>query len=285
MQRTRNTYSNSIVNGVICGVLFLTVVTFAAGDEQDSDDEWADYTFRPGDTVYSLSRDYGISPDDILEYNGITDAGRIAEGETIVLPGVREIQSGETLYGLSRRYDVPLSELLSANEMDEDETVFVGDRVVIPGITIEQNSESASADAEEDEAADDDDRERSNGGDGDNSDSDLRWPHDGSRSDRSGRVPGVSIRASEGDSVRAVADGRVTFVGPYAGFGTVVIVEAVNGYIYVYGGHEEVEVRVGRQIKRGEVLGTVGTVDSRHEVHFSVWNDDAPVDPQDAPRG
>ena len=45
------------------------------------------------------------------------------------------------------------------------------------------------------------------------------------------------------------------------------------------------EVSVGEQVERGAPLGTVGTVESEYEVHFSVWQDDSPVDPEDAPRG
>ncbi len=293
MQRTGETYTNSIVTGVVIGVLLLLILPLAAGAEDA--DEWATYTFRSGDTVYSLARRYGISPNEILEYNGIEDPGRIAKGQTIRLPGVREISRGDTLYGLSRRYGVSLSDLLEANELDEDDTVFIGDTVVIPGTHTGSGSVTGSAVASNhsDTAGDSDSVDDADSAStvssaerpGGNAEKAPEWPHDGDRSQRDGRVPGVRIRASEGDPVLAVSEGRVTFVGPYAGFGTVVIVEAANGYVYVYGGHSDVEVSVGEQVERGRPLGTVGRIDSKHEVHFSVWHDDAPVDPEDAPRG
>jgi len=94
----------------------------------------------------------------------------------------------------------------------------------------------------------------------------------------------VTIDATVGDPVRAVASGTVTFVGPYAGFGEVVIIESPTGYIYVCGGNDELHVEVGETVDRGSVLGRVGIAGSSSEVHFSVWHDDNPVDPENAPR-
>ncbi len=294
MHRTGRTDRNSILTGLAFGTLLMLALSAGAGAEEHSEEDWKTHTFRSGDTVYSLARKYGISADDVLEYNSIADPGRIAEGQEIALPGVREIRRGDTMFALSRRYGVSLSALLEANDMEENEPLFVGDTVVIPGSHVDgskavaigeaKDTDENGANADGRESTERDTaaaREEATG----NAGASPRWPHEGERSERDGRVPGVRIRASAGDQVRAVSAGRVTFVGPYAGFGTVVIVEAPNGYVYVYGGHREVEVSVGEQVERGAPLGTVGTVESEYEVHFSVWQDDSPVDPEDAPRG
>lgn len=283
------------------------------------DAQWVTHTLRPGDTVYGLSRTYSIPVSVILEFNRIEDPSRLREGSELVLPGVYEIERGDTLYSLSRAYDVPLSELLDHNGLDEGETLRVGQIISVPGVrdnTDPHNTGDGLEVADSDET-DEDDEDESDGSSDDSdsqqltasregddsadesedsetendseSDSDgneqPEWPHDGERTERGGRVPGVSIEAAAGDQVRAVAAGSVTFVGPYAGFGEVVIVESPSGYVYVYGGNSELHVEVGETVERGTVLGNVGTIGSSSRVHFSVWQNDAPVDPENAPRG
>ncbi|MFW6368415.1 MAG: murein hydrolase activator EnvC family protein, partial [Spirochaetota bacterium] len=147
----------------------------------------------------------------------------------------------------------------------------------------EDSEELTDSSGDRSSGQDDDEREDDSSSAG-GEHSTLVWPHDGQRSERGGRVPGVRIDAAVGDQVRAVASGTVTFVGPYAGFGEVVIVESPTGYVYVYGGNDELHVEAGETVDRGTVLGEVGSVGSSSEVHFSVWHDDNPVDPENAPR-
>jgi murein DD-endopeptidase MepM/ murein hydrolase activator NlpD len=66
---------------------------------------------------------------------------------------------------------------------------------------------------------------------------------------------GVDLRADEGASVLAAADGTVTYAGPVAGRGVVVVVHP-DGVSTEY---EPVHplVRVGRAVRRGAVIATV----------------------------
>lgn len=246
----------------------------------ESESPWITHTIRAGETIYSISRTYSVSPSDVLRFNRIVDASAVPEGKEIIIPGVVSIARGDTVYGLSRRFDVSLSELLEANDLDESATVRVGDRIRIPGTHVEEHVAEG-----ESESGDDGEAKGSASADATANAGDApKWPHEGSRRPRNGRVPGIAIKASAGDEIRAIASGRVSFVGPYAGFGTVVIVEAPSGYVYVYGGHGEVEVQPGDAVERGSVLGLVGRSGSETQVHFSVWRDDTPVDPETAPR-
>jgi murein DD-endopeptidase MepM/ murein hydrolase activator NlpD len=47
------------------------------------------HVMRPGETIYRLSRYYGVSPDDIVRANDIADVSDVPIGARIVIPGTR----------------------------------------------------------------------------------------------------------------------------------------------------------------------------------------------------
>ena len=83
-----------------------------------------------------------------------------------------------------------------------------------------------------------------------------------------------------------VADGDVMWTGPYRGFGQVVLIDS-GGYIYLYGGNEDLFVNVGQSISAGSRIGRLGAASpggSQREMYFSVFREGVPVAPEDAPR-
>jgi len=76
-----------------------------------------------------------------------------------------------------------------------------------------------------------------------------------------------------GDPVYAVADGLVLFAGwPSDGWGNVVVLlhELPDGRMIetFYGHLKNIKVPVGKQLRRGEVLGTVGNANGRYLAHL-----------------
>lgn len=76
-----------------------------------------------------------------------------------------------------------------------------------------------------------------------------------------------------GDPVFAVADGKVIYAGtPSSGWGNLVMLlhEREDGTILesVYGHLDSIRVPVGGQIRRGEVLGTIGSAEGRYLAHL-----------------
>jgi septal ring factor EnvC (AmiA/AmiB activator) len=64
------------------------------------------------------------------------------------------------------------------------------------------------------------------------------------------------------------------------------IVQAPNGYIYVYGGHESLTVREGDRVAPGTEMGRLGIdpITQRPQLFFRVYLNNIPVDPARAPR-
>jgi septal ring factor EnvC (AmiA/AmiB activator) len=120
---------------------------------------------------------------------------------------------------------------------------------------------------------------------------DLPWPVTGdvrsafgrSRTSRFGTAiqrNGVLIAAAEGDTVRAVHEGRVAFAAPFTGFGNLVIVEHGDGDYSLYGYLQSLSVQRGDAVERQAAIGVVGLAPSGSPgLHFELRVDAKPVDP------
>lgn len=80
-------------------------------------------TVKPGDTLWGLSKQYGVSIDDILRANGLTGTD-LMPGAVLVLPvsAVRPtsytVRSGDTLYDISVAFDISVDSLIAINNID-----------------------------------------------------------------------------------------------------------------------------------------------------------------------
>ena len=92
---------------------------------------------------------------------------------------------------------------------------------------------------------------------------------------------GVDISSYYGDVVRAAADGLVVAVEIRAGYGRLVVVQHGFGLETWYGHLSSFSTRVGKSVKRGEVIGTVGLSgrSTGPHVHYEVRSYGAPVNP------
>jgi len=115
----------------------------------------------------------------------------------------------------------------------------------------------------------------------------LDWPVEGQKKALTGKLRGVKIEAPESSLVRSIASGSVVWTGPYRGFGQVVLID-VNGFIYLYGGNEDVFVNVGEYVRAGSRIGRLGNsglATRTVNMYFSVFKDGIPVSVVSAPRG
>lgn len=120
---------------------------------------------------------------------------------------------------------------------------------------------------------------------------DLAWPVNGTIITRFGRVPsgrfgttivrnGIELAAAEGAAATAVHEGTVAFAAPFAGFGTLVIVDHGGSAFTLYGHLIDAAVSAGTIVSRGAVLGRVGLSPSGETgLYFELRIDGRPVDP------
>ena len=120
----------------------------------------------------------------------------------------------------------------------------------------------------------------------------LPWPADGPVVDRFGqkyhpvyknlKLPpnnGVDIALSKGTKVRAVFDGVVKQIVVMPGYNKCILVQHGN-YFTFYCKLGSTSVKAGDKIKTGDLLGTVDMINGQVLLHFQVWQENKPQNPE-----
>lgn len=92
---------------------------------------------------------------------------------------------------------------------------------------------------------------------------------------------GVDIAADYWEPIVAPADGVVTFAAYKYAYGRTIHIDHGYGIVTVYAHCAHLEVSVGDVVKRGDIIGYVGTsgLSTGPHLHFEVHVDGVPVDP------
>ncbi len=92
---------------------------------------------------------------------------------------------------------------------------------------------------------------------------------------------GIDIVAREGESIRASATGVVVFSGWTYEFGNMIILYHGDDYFTHYGHNKQNFKKQSDIVKRGEVIGLVGStgISTGPHLHFEVWREFTPLDP------
>lgn len=92
---------------------------------------------------------------------------------------------------------------------------------------------------------------------------------------------GIDISAPTHTPVISVAAGTVITAGPEKSLGNAIVVSHGYGYKTTYGHLSKVKVKPGQYIKRGDVIGEVGTtgLSTGPHLHYEIEINGSPVDP------
>lgn len=92
---------------------------------------------------------------------------------------------------------------------------------------------------------------------------------------------GVDISAPVGTQVHAAADGAVVHAGFNNGYGRLVVIDHGNGYQTYYAHLSRMHVIEGQEIRRGEIVGAVGSSGraTGPHLHYEVRIGQSPVNP------
>jgi murein DD-endopeptidase MepM/ murein hydrolase activator NlpD len=93
--------------------------------------------------------------------------------------------------------------------------------------------------------------------------------------------PGIDISAPRGTKAVAPADGVVVAVGQRGAYGLAIVIDHGYGIVTRYGHLEGVSVRAGQRVRRGDVIGSVGSSGRSNapHLHYEVWQDDKAQNP------
>ena len=94
---------------------------------------------------------------------------------------------------------------------------------------------------------------------------------------------GINIAASRGTAIKSVESGIVAYVGnELRGYGNLVLIKHTNGWISAYAHCDEVLVRKGDPVYKGQTIAKVGATGgvTEPQLHFELRQGKRPVDPR-----
>jgi murein DD-endopeptidase MepM/ murein hydrolase activator NlpD len=249
------------------------------------------HTVQKGETLYSIARSLGIKADDLIKYNGITDPSRLLAGQILKIPSAGttvspatgstsyRVVKGDTLYSIAREFSVTITSIQELNNLSANYMLREGDYLKIPNnaatpvkTSVTQTQQGTASTSATAQAA---------------ANSQVSWPIAARElSYMTGKLSGVVLTGLRSESVSSLTRGTVLSAGPYRGFGKVVIIQVDGGYLYVYGGLENLSVKEGDRVGPGSEIGKLGVdaMSNKPQLFFMVYLSNTPVDPAKAPR-
>ena len=101
------------------------------------------HTVKSGEWLFSIARQYGVSPYTLAQVNGIGAPYTIHPGQVLVIPsggtapvpgpgGTYTIQRGDTIYSIARKLGKTPSAIINANNLANANSIFPGQVLRIP---------------------------------------------------------------------------------------------------------------------------------------------------------
>lgn len=182
------------------------------------------------------------------------------------------VAKGDTLYSIAKQYQVSVDEIVKANRLSQNTNLAVGQPLRIPGSSGQALPAPVTQKAAEDAKQ-----------------IDLAWPVAKgvvfrTFDQNAARLhEGLSIGAPANTPVRSAQDGEVIYAAQAPNhLGRMVLIKHADPFVSIYGHLDEVKVKVGQKLKKGDIIGTVGTsgdVESPR-VYFELRKDRMPVNPE-----
>jgi murein DD-endopeptidase MepM/ murein hydrolase activator NlpD len=234
---------------------------------------WSSYRVKKGDSVSKIAAAHSISMDAIIASNGIANARRLREGETLRIPNMDGIpytvKKGDSLSKISASLGVPLEAVLDANDIQSD-AITQGTVLFIPGARMRsEDLKMALGEL-------------------------FIYPIRGRLTSpfgwRNDPISGVKrfhaaidLAAPTGVPIKAAMDGRVSAAGVNATYGKFIILSHSGGYQTMYAHLSVVSVKQGDYAEQGSKIGEVGNTgySTGPHLHFAIYKNGKAVNPLD----
>jgi len=232
------------------------------------------YVVKDKDTVDGLSRRYGVPSQTIIDRNNLKPPYTIKPGQTLAMPGARFVPDS---------YGEPASQQTAAANPNAPSSVKREGLAPPPGAQGEAPRSAAPAGeptplskASQSVTVPATPPAR------------MIWPVNGkvvSSYGTSGgqKNDGIDIAAAKGTPVKAAEGGKVVYAGgEVARMGNLLLIEHSGGYITAYGNNEELLVKKGDTVKKGQTIAKVGNSGGTPEpqLHFEVRRSGKTIDPK-----
>lgn len=90
---------------------------------------------------------------------------------------------------------------------------------------------------------------------------------------------GINIRTEKNAVIKSIFEGKVVGTMYVPGYNNMVIVQH-GQYYTVYSKMDDIQVKKGDTIKRGQSIGKASVTDNQSEIHFEIWQEKSKLDPE-----
>lgn len=256
-----------------------------------------------GDTVYNISKRYGISQDQLRSWNGLTD-NTISVGQNLRIKpqgtthqqssatpyttnasGTHRVVQGDTVYNISKRYGISQDQLRSLNNLLGN-NIKIGQVLRISSNTSSHNNTPVTTTAAAPHPVTNTQPITTNTTTAPIASNNtfpfgnIIWqtPISNGKLIKSFTTTdrNIKISGSHGQPIIAAADGQVIFSGPGPrGYGDLVVIQHTPKYLSAYGNSQNITVKEMQNVKRGQTLAYLGS----SPLMFEVRQDGKPIDP------
>lgn len=106
--------------------------------------EYITYVVKKGDNLYSISREFNTTVDDLINFNQLTTSN-LEVGQKIFIPSIKDeteiiekyytVKPGDSLYSIANKYNTNIDEIIKENNL-ETTVLKVGDKLIIPNYSV-----------------------------------------------------------------------------------------------------------------------------------------------------
>ena len=93
------------------------------------------HVVQPGDTMYQLSQQYGVSMDRLIQDNQLPDPSQLVVGQAIVVQYpelTHTVRAGDSLYSIAQMHDTTVAQLLRDNPVLRGrDLIYPGQKIVV----------------------------------------------------------------------------------------------------------------------------------------------------------
>jgi len=195
------------------------------------------------------------------------------------VPEWHVVRAGETLYAIAHRYGLDYRELARWNGIHTGDLIHPGDRLRLGRPSGKGATAAVSAPGPEPSAR------RASPDDPEHQPPSWRWPVEGGTVVGIVRQPsgGVGLRIDGGldQPILAAADGKVVYTGSaLRGYGQLVIVNHVRGWLTAYGHNASLRVKEGEEVRAGQQIAAMGLGPGQQPMlYFEIRLEGQPFDP------
>ena len=142
-----NNYLDNYAEGVVKAITEYLGYNYFFPDQNNESKAQDYYIVKKGDTLYSISKKFNISIDNLKQINNIV-GNNISEGQKLYLTNIEQnndnntyiVKKGDTLYSIAKQFNLKIEDIIKENKLNGN-ILDIGQLLLIPNKSNSENEE------------------------------------------------------------------------------------------------------------------------------------------------